>query len=237
MSGVLIFQGMKVGFLAGDLTISLNENGDISAKAILSTAYNVVPVWLKIAHDNLKAAKKVSETIATQWSENAEEQKQQLMSELAPSMQVFVSCGISLDALYDTLRPHANISDQEITAWRNNKTARYKQVIEIIRRIYKINSDALNDFRECIKQIFKYRDKAVHPSLELQQVCTRPDIPVGVDWKFSAYRYSNAKWCLTNTINMIVYLYEHKSGLEEVDNSLSNIIDALEKLQVVSRNA
>jgi len=237
MSGVLIFQGMKVGFLAGDLTISLNENGEISAKAILSTAYNVVPIWLKIAHDNLKAAKKASETIATKWSLNAEEQKQQLISELASSMQVFVSCGISLDALYDTLRPHANISVQEITAWRNNKTARYKQLIEIIRRIYKIKSDALNDFRECIKQIFKYRDKAVHPSLELQHACTRPDIPVGVDWKFSAYRYSNAKWCLTNTINMIVYLYEHKSGLEEVDNSLSNIIDALEELQVVSRNA
>jgi hypothetical protein len=36
---------------------------------------------------------------------------------------------------------------------------------------------------------------------------------------------------------MIVYLYEHKSGLEEVDNSVSNIIDALEELQVVSRNA
>ena len=237
MSGVLVFQGMKVGVLAGDLTISLNENGEISTKVILSTAYNVVPIWLKIAHDNLKESKKASETIASHWSENAEEQKQQLISELAPSMQVFVACGIALDALYDTLRPHANISDQDITAWRNNNTARYKQVIEVIRRIYKIEHDTLNLFRECIKQIFKFRDKAVHPSLELQQACTRSDIPVAVDWKFSAYRYSNAKWCLTNTINMIVYLYEHKSGLEEVDNSVSNIIDALEELQVVSRNA
>jgi hypothetical protein len=237
MSGVLIFQGMKVGFLAGDLSISLNENGEFRTKAILSTAYNVVPIWLRIAHDNLKASKSASETIATQWSEDAEEQKQLLMSELAPSMQVFVACGIGLDALYDTLRPHANISAQEISAWRDNKTARYKQVIEVIRRIYKVKSDTLNDFRECIKQIFKFRDKAVHPSLELQQACTRPDIAVGVDWKFSAYRYSNSKWCLTNTIIMIVYLYEHKSGLEEVDNSVSNIIDALEELQVVSRNA
>lgn len=78
---------------------------------------------------------------------------------------------------------------------------------------------------------------AVHPSLELKNACSRPDISVGVDWKFSAYRYSNAVWCLTSTINMIVYLYEHRSGREEADKSISNIIEALEELNVVHKNA
>lgn len=235
MSGVLIFQGMTVGFLAGDLSISLN--GDSESRIVLSTSYNVVPIWLRIAHDNLKASKTASETIATQWSENAEVQRQLLMSELAPSMQVFVACGISLDALYDTLRPHANLSDQEVYVWRDKKTARYKQVVETIRRVYKLKPDTLKSFRECIKQIFKFRDKAVHPSLELQNACARPDITVGVDWKFSVYCYSHSKWCLESTISMIGYFYEYKSGIEKVDQSVSSIIDALEELQVIRRNA
>ncbi|MBU5636541.1 hypothetical protein KOM00_07300 [Geomonas sp. Red69] len=209
--GVLIFKGMKVGFLPGDFSISVNDNGEKSKSA--------------------------SESISEKWNENSELQKELLMAELAPSMQVFVSCGIGLDALYDTLRPYAKISSQEIEAWRKNKTSRAKQIVEMLRRTHKLKPDVLNDFSKCISQVIKYRDMAVHPSQELKNACTRPDIQVGVDWKFSAYRFSNAEWCLTNTINMIVYLYEHKSGSNEVDESISNIVDALEELKVVQRSA
>lgn len=235
-NGVLIFKGMRVGILPGDLRITITDNGEHNSQLILSTAYNVIPLWMKIAHDSLKQSKSASEAISEKWGENTDLQKELLMAELAPSMQVFVSCGIGLDALYDTLRPYAKISPHEIETWRKKKTSRAKQIIEIIRRTHKLKSDILKSFDKCISQIIKYRDMAVHPSLELRNACTRPDIKVGVDWKFSAYRFSNAEWCLTNTINMIVYLYEHKSGTSEVDESLSNIIDALEELKVIQRN-
>ena len=235
--GVLIFKGMRVGVLPGDFSISVDDNGEHDSKLILSTAYNVIPIWLKIAHDSLKQSKSASEAISEKWNENTDLQKELLMAELAPSMQVFVSCGIGLDALYDTLRPYAKISSQEIEAWRKNKTSRAKQIVEILRRTHKLKTDVLNNFSKCIGQVIKYRDMAVHPSQELKNACTRPDIQVGVDWKFSAYRFANAEWCLTNTINVIVYLYEHKSGAKEVNESISNIIDALEELKVVQRSA
>jgi hypothetical protein len=61
-NGILIFKGMKVGILPGDFSISINENGGHDSKLLLSTAYNVVPLWLKIAHDNLKQSKFASDT-------------------------------------------------------------------------------------------------------------------------------------------------------------------------------
>ncbi|QDU15001.1 hypothetical protein CA11_28140 [Gimesia maris] len=234
-NGVLIFQGMKLGFLPGDSPISLNEDGENSTKAILSTAYNVIPIWLKAAHDHLKQSKLASEKIIEDWSENPELQKELLVRELIPSIQVFVSCGIALDALYDTLRPHAKISQQEIQAWKNRGTSREKQIIEVIRRTFKLKNDILKNFSDCIVPIIKYRNKAVHPSLELENACMRPDIRIAVDWKFSVYCYSNAERILTNTINMIVYLYDHKTGTSEIDESISNIIDALEELNIVQR--
>ncbi len=236
-NGVLIFKGMQIGILPGDFTISLNENGEQDPKLILSTAYNVVPLWLKIGHDNLKLAKNASSEISEKWSDDADIQKELLLKELAPAMQVFVSCGIALDALYDTVRPYSKLTQQEIEAWRTNKTSRAKQIIEVLRRTHKLKGDTLKSFEGCVGQVIKHRDLAVHPSTELKNSCSRPDIPVGVDWKFSAYRFSNAEWCLNNTVNMIVYLYENKSGVAEVDNSLANIIDALEELKVVKRNA
>ena len=236
-NGVLIFKGMKVGVLPGDLTISVNEDGEESSKLILSTAYNVIPLWLRAAHDHLKQSKVASENISENWSEDTDQQKELLVRELTPSIQVFVSCGIALDALYDTLRPHAKITHQEVQVWKNNRTSRDRQIVEVVRRTFKLKPDILKSFSGCIVQVIKYRDMAVHPSLELKNACTRPDLDVGVDWKFSAYRYANAEWCLMNTINMIVYLYEHKTGISAIDESISNIIDALEELNIVQRNA
>jgi hypothetical protein len=57
-NGVLIFAGMQVGVLSGDLKIEINPAGASGSTFILSTAYNVLPVWLRIAHDQLLQAKR-----------------------------------------------------------------------------------------------------------------------------------------------------------------------------------
>jgi hypothetical protein len=60
---------------------------------------------------------------------------------------------------------------------------------------------------------------------------------VAVDWKFSAYRFTNAEVCFNNTVKLVAYLYENGSISTKVDESLSNIIEALEELKVVQRSA
>jgi hypothetical protein len=155
---------MKVGFLPGDLKIDMSGAG--SSSAILSTAYNVVPIWLKIGHDSLKLAKSASTKIVDGWTKDSENQKQMLIAELAPSMQVFVSFGIALDALYDTLRPHAKISREDIERWKAKKTSREKQISETIRRTHDLKAEDLIAFKKCI------RDLAVHPSTGLPE-CMR----------------------------------------------------------------
>ena len=113
-TGVLIFEGMTVGILPGDFVVSTDELGAVESKLILSTAYNVIPIWLRIASDNLASAKLASENLIKNWSENPESQKSLLVAELTPSMQVVIACGIALDALYDMLRPYSKLSETEV---------------------------------------------------------------------------------------------------------------------------
>jgi hypothetical protein len=228
---------MKVGILPGDFTVSLDEELSPKGNLVLSTAYNVVPIWLRIANDNLRLAKEASRSIAEEWDQAPDKQKSLLVDELGPAMQVFVACGIALDALYDTLRPYAKISDLDLNRWKEKGTSRASQIVEILRRTHKLEGDILKSYKQNIGQIIKFRDQAVHPSLELRNACDRPDIPVGVDWKFSAYRYSNAEWCLTNAINMICYLFEHNTSNPEIDSHIANIIEAMIELKVVKKNA
>jgi hypothetical protein len=77
---------------------------------------------------------------------------------------------------------------------------------------------------------------AVHPASELKNAITRSDIAVGVDWKFSAYRFQNASTCFDSTMKMFGYLYENKCKEESVNVSITNIFLALQELGVVKIN-
>ncbi|MBM9616707.1 hypothetical protein JWJ90_20805 [Desulfobulbus rhabdoformis] len=231
---VLIFEGMTVGVLKGDFTIGIDDTGNLQSKFILSTSYNVLPIWLRIAYENLQLSKKANKKIKDSWSEDVNNQKELLIKELTPSVQVFVSCGIALDSLYDQLRPYAKISREDIDKWKENRTKRSSQICEIIKRVYKLNNEIFKGYRNNIKSIIDFRDKAVHPDNSIQQACNRPDIPVGVDWRFSAFRYDNAIICYQRTMEMILHLYEKKSGITQIDQEMENIVKALKELKLIS---
>lgn len=236
-SGVLIFEGMEVGVLPGDFKISLEDSGGQTPELILSTAYNVLPIWLRIAHDNLHQSKIASEKVVKNWSENGSINKELLVSELEPSLLVIVSCGIALDVLFDMLRPHAKLTNNEIEKWYskkcNRRTGRAKQISEVIRRVYNLDNLVFKQFKANITEIIKFRNWAVHPSVKLKRSCTRPDIPVGVDWKFSAYRFSNSEICYKKMMQMLIYLYEKKCKNVKVVDQFDNIIKALIELGVL----
>lgn len=226
---------MKVGVLPGDLKISVGDDGSLESTLILSSAYNVLPIWLRVANDQLNQSKLANESLVDGWSHDDAINKELLLQELEPSLQVFVACGIALDALYDQLKPYANLTKATIDAWKKNKTSRAKQILEVIRRVYNLDNTQAKNFATHIDEVIKFRDRAVHPSLDLERTCTRPDIPVGVDWKFSAYRFSNSFLCFEATIRMLVHLYEKTSGIAELDEQLDTMFDALEELKIIQR--
>jgi len=78
---------------------------------------------------------------------------------------------------------------------------------------------------------------AVHPAGELKNACTRPDIPVAVDWKFSEYKFTNASNCFESTMKMFIYWYENKCKEESINISIVNIFMSLQELGMVTINA
>jgi len=229
---------MRVGVLDGDLRVEVDESGEPKGTLILSTAYNVIPLWLRIARDQWNEAKRASESVRTNLSsDDGEVNRELLVGELEASLQVFVACGIALDALYDQVRPFTKVGAQQIKAWKKNRTARAARIVEVLRTAYRLVNDHTAAFRKNISGIISFRDNAVHPSLELRQTCIRPDIPVGVDWKFSAYKFTNADVCFQRTMQMILYLYDKTSGIKDLDEQMTNLIKALEQLKILNRKA
>lgn len=237
-NGVLIFEGMTVGFLPGDFQISINESGGLDSKAILSTSYNVLPIWLRIAKDNLQRAEIASVDISNKWETSEGTQKKELLiCELEPSLQVFVACGIVLDALYDNMRPFAKITDEDRKKWVDNTTGRGKIISETIERVYKIENDTFKEIRKTIIELIKFRDSAVHPSYTLKNACNRKDIKEGVDRIFAMYNFNNSKNCYTSTKNILKYLYQRKCKDEKANKLMEDIFKALRELKVIEDQA
>ncbi len=234
--GVLIFKGMSIGILPGDIVISMDESGQSASKLILSTAYNVIPLWVRIARDRLNDAKRASEDIASNWDDDTDHQKAMLIAELAPSMEVVVSCGIALDSLYDMLRPYAKLSEADINRWKANRTGRGAQIFEVVRRVLKPENKHVKELKKAITDIIKFRDMAVHPTLELKNTLSRPDLDVAVDWKFSAYRFSNAWACFNTTKQIILFAHQQEHLDQKLILAFKNIFEALEELGVERKN-
>lgn len=235
--GVLIFEGMKVGVLPGDLTIHVNDAGQTRSNLTLSTSFNVLPLLLRIAHDNIVLSHQANNDVKDKWNDDPDNQKRLLIKELTASMQVFIASGIALDSLYSQLKPFANISRADIELSKNTDTKRSAHISQVICRVYKLNNKTSKAFNTNIKSIIKYRNMAVHPGNSIKPTCTRPDIPVGVDWRFSAYRYDNAAICYRRTMEMLIHLYEKKSNNAQVDGEMDYIFKSLIELGLISKNA
>ena len=234
--GVLIFEGMKVGVLPGDLSVTLDEGGNPSTELVLSTAYNVVPLWLLAAHDNLKSSLAAQTKIKQDWISEANDQRQLLVNELVPSMQTVIACGIALDGFYEILKPHARLSAEDIAKWKKNRTSRSAQIFETIRRTVGTPRGKARDVKVIIKQIINLRDQAVHPTDRLKNAVFRSDLSVAVDWKFAAFSADNAKICFTNTMQIFSLAYERRDRNPEIKLKIENLINSLKGLGVVTIN-
>lgn len=126
-------------------------------------------------------------------------------------MLSIVSCAISIDALYDLMKPLAKLDVTTVKGWQKNKKSRVFQMVEVFRRAFRLNVDEAEWCKKIIKEISHLRDRAVHPSHKIERTMQRDDVPVGVDWRFVAYRYSNCRVALDNTMKMFGEFFERAS--------------------------
>jgi hypothetical protein len=202
MAGVFITKGMTIQIPAGGLVISLG--GEAQSRLTLHVHYDLCPLWLKIATRHINDANDRKLARAAAWQLSDEQAKAEALErECESSMQAVMAGAIAIDSFYANVRDTVAISAEEVTRWRANNTARYKQITEVLRRAFKLkNRDAVG-LREALKDIYKFRDLAVHPSGEVAAPVLHEELQVGVEWRFAIFRAANAEK-LVNLARQIV---------------------------------
>jgi uncharacterized protein YutE (UPF0331/DUF86 family) len=114
--------------------------------------------------------------------------------------------------------------------WKEKRTARYKQIAETLKRTFVIPQDIFLQIRDILKQSFDLRDMAVHPKYGTNQPVLYPEINKFTDWRYSTFRYANAKAIVGHALSIIYQTARQKqdTNKEELKSYCENLVKQLD---------
>jgi hypothetical protein len=229
MPGIFISKGMRVGIPPGGLTISIDKNGQPQSQVQMVVNYDVCPKWIELAICHLVNAKKAREERILIWSKVDEPNKATaLEKEFETSMQAIMAVGIALDSFYVSIKDRLKFPGEQTKLWKENRTSRDSQITEVLRLGFPLTQDGVGYLKQNLKEIFRYRNLAVHPSGKLEAPLFHPELNVGVEWRFAYFRYQNAETIVREAFKIIWELINVKKNKNEevfaYSKSLSDLI-------------
>lgn len=195
MSGILLHKGMTAVVPEGGFSLRIADDGSVVGHLELHLKFDVCPTWIGLALAHRDRAREMQAGCVRAFQvDDGESQAGCLELEYESSMQAIVACAVAFDGLYANLVDVVGIPPELRNAWRTRtrRTARFRQVAEVIRRGFYLKQEKAIQLRECLKGIYDLRDRAVHPSSAPAAPKLRSDIGVGVDWRFADYCFTTA---------------------------------------------
>lgn len=205
MPGIFIKKGMRVGI--GALTVSVDEHGRQRSSLDLHIHFDVCPTWLGLASRHLAEAQvRAAERNAAWQGNDGAFKASALEREFEASMQAIMAAAVAVDAFYGVIQKAAEVPKALRDTWKRKKTARRKQVAEVLRIAFGIEPKDFPVVRNILKNIYTLRDMAVHPKGELAPALLHPELDVGVEGRFYYFRYVHAKQIVDETRALIYQL-------------------------------
>jgi hypothetical protein len=197
MSGIFVAKGMSITIPAGGLRLSSTGAHNVNAQV----SFDVCPSWLEIALDHLKAAKICNAIRREAWQgDDAAAKGTALACEFKASMQAITAAAIAIESFYLTLRSKVKIKKSK------KNEPRYAQISEACAVAFDLKPKGTELLRAQLKQLFELRNKAVHPPSSPADAFLHPELKVGVEWRFIAFRFENALPLVRAAVSIVAEL-------------------------------
>lgn len=200
---------MTVAIPAGGLTIGIGDDGNLTGNLTLHVRFDVCPTWVELSLRHLEEAKAKRADREAAWVGTNEELKASTLErEFEASMQAIMSAAVAVDAFYSIMQTHVVLPPSLVDRWRTKRTSRYSWVTEVLRRAFHLKTKGTATLRQNLKEIYRLRDLAVHPSGKIEAPILHPELDVGVEWRFAYFRAQNAE-LVVNAATWILWDLAH----------------------------
>ncbi len=201
--GIFVTKGMKISIPS--FSISIGDNGELVSDPItLFMGLDMSPYWLEIAYQHLLATEAAHvDLMAAKEARDDEQIAAALQKEFVSGMQAIMASGVAIDAYYASVKDHIELPEDLMKAWRENGTARYKQIAEVLKRAFPMSQESAKHLRDILEQNLKFRDKAVHPKYGTTAPLLHIELNKVSDWRYAVFRFYNAKAIVGLTLSII----------------------------------
>lgn len=228
-AGIFITKGSQISIPEGGLVIRLGPEGQLeTADLTIHIALHLTTYWLEIAYNHLRSSDAAAQDVAS--AVNAEDDTalgQALEREFMAAMQAMAAAAIAVDALYASIKERVEVPQSTVEAWRKNRTARFKQIAEVFRLGFQIGPKSYKQLASMLRELFRFRDWAVHPPSKASAPVLRVDIGKATEWRFAAFRFENARPAVQMALSMSAQLasrpkpkfpdlVQHCAGLQQM---------------------
>lgn len=188
---VFVIEGMN--FMIPAFSIRFEDGQVIAHPVELHTEIDVTPIWLDISFDHVKSCECAKLRLDEAVRANDEvEIGNALIAELRAGMQAIMTSCTAIDAYYACVKSRIDIPDTLQKAWTTNRTARFRQISEVLRLAMPMSSGKAEYLRNALEQNLSWRDQAVHPSSGTKLPVVHETLNKATDWRFAKFRYCNA---------------------------------------------
>jgi hypothetical protein len=190
MYGVFIGEGSDVRISARNLRLNL-ASGEIDP-VVLDVRIDTWNHWIVVAREaQSRANAALVDVRASHESGDNVALGLALEEEFRNGMTAISAAAFAVDAFYASVKERHAIHPQS-AAWQAGRLARYKQVAETLRWAWNVKPESAKVIRGALKQLYNFRDSAVHSPAEFRTSLMRSDIERGVEWRFVHFRAENA---------------------------------------------
>jgi hypothetical protein len=148
--------------------------------------------WLEIAVDNLRAAEDARGRSSLDGGDAA--QHDAMETEFKHAMQAVVGAATFFEALYSAVleRDPQNRPKSPKGAIRR-RSPRHYQVAEVLRRSFGLRSVGTSHLRSVLKEIYRFRNEAVHPGAQWSPPVRHQFYGTGVARHVAMFSFENVK--------------------------------------------
>lgn len=203
-SGVFLVKGDIVSIQSFSITVNEKGETESAGPVILHVGIDMTGYWLDIAYKHLLATESAHKKLMLVKEEgNDEKIARYLKKESIAGMQSIMASGIALDAYYASIKEHVTIPQSALDSWRENSTARYKQISEVLRMGFRLKPHDAKTLGDVLKQNFELRDKAVHPGPGTAAPLLHVELNKRIDWRYATFRFHKAKAIYSSSLSVI----------------------------------
>lgn len=199
--GVFISKGMRLRIPAGGFSITLGPDGPVGGPLVFEVSLDMWPAWLEIAAAHAAAAEDARQRLAAADAADGETVGALLAEECREGMVAMAAAAIAIDAFYGSVRERVDLSSLD-AKW-TPATPRSARVFEGIRQAFVMTNKQAGARRAVIRELFKFRDWAVHPPAKFSAPQLHEVLQVGVEWRYVAFGAPNATWAAANARELI----------------------------------